>query len=392
MKKIITLVFICLFQFTNSQSKEFIVIDFESKKPIDLVQVSYPNLEIGSVSNKEGKVKIPLKKDKINISHINYIEEGFSYQDFIKKDTLFLVPKTNELEEVVLYNINLKQKFANILENSFSKKYSTKKAIHKGTYKETFTINNSLSRLFQIQLNWYSKNSLFKSNKPLHKQNILNLESVDYSKIKEINKDFISSKGAYVDNKTFFQFMHLNTLLIILKDLTSDFEIQSIQKNEKTTSVFFNATLKKDGRKIYDHQNSLVVFDKDYKYIKYLKFNMVYNSDFKDALSKIHKIPYKKKTTNHVLELSFKKLKNEKYSISYFISEVKAILKTKGFTDNISSKQSLFIAESKLGKRLKNGNIDLSKPFYKSVTNNLKNNDVKILLTEKESQFLGSKD
>lgn len=49
--------------------------------------------------------------------------------------------------------------------------YSTKKAIHKTTYKETFRINDSLNRLFQMQLNWWSKDGLFKGNNPIDTQN-----------------------------------------------------------------------------------------------------------------------------------------------------------------------------------------------------------------------------
>ncbi|NQY31405.1 MAG: hypothetical protein HRT69_18310 [Flavobacteriaceae bacterium] len=115
---------------------------------------------------------------------------------------------------------------------------------------------------------------------------------------------------------------------------------------------------------------------------------MIYSSDFEKDISKNYKIPYKKKTKSHTIELSFKKLKNKKYSISYFVSELKGVLKTKTYTSNISSKQSLFISKSILGKNSKKGNFDFNKPFYKNISNDLKINEVKILLTEKEKFFL----
>ena len=320
-------------------------------------------MEIGSISNADGKVKIPLLENEIIASHINYIEKKFTFDFFKQKDTLFLIPKTNQLDEVVIYNLDLKQKFKDILENSYLKKYSTKTVIHNCTYKETFSVNDSLSRLFQAQLEWFSKNSLFKTNIAIDKQNIINLESVDYSKIIELNNSLASSKAAYVENKIFFQFTHLNLLLELLINLTEDYEIESIQKNENTNAVYFNATLKQNGKIIYNHKNSLIVFDKDYKAIKQLKFNMIYDTDFEDDISKIYNIPYKKKTESHIMELSFNTLKNGKYSISYYISKLNGIIKTEKNTDKIISEQSLFVTESRLGKKLKKVNIDFYKPF-----------------------------
>ncbi|GAA4274319.1 hypothetical protein U6A24_15185 [Aquimarina gracilis] len=236
MKTLITSFLFCIVYTSFSQSKEFIILDNDSKKPIDLVQVFYPKLEIGSISNVDGKVKIPLLESEVIASHINYIEKKFTLDFLKKKDTLFLIPKRNQLDEVVIYNLDLKQKFRDILENSYLKKYSTKKVIHNCTYKETFSVNDSLSRLFQAQLRWFSKNSLYKANTAIDKQNVINLESIDYSKIREIDNTIISSKAAYVENKVFFQFSHLNLLLELLINLTEDYEIESIQKNENTNS------------------------------------------------------------------------------------------------------------------------------------------------------------
>jgi len=371
-----------------SQSKEFVVIDQATQDPIDLVQIFYPRLEIGSISNGDGKVKIPLLEDEITVSHINYVERKLTFESFKQKDTLFLIPITNQLGEVVIYNLDLKQKFRDILENSYLKNYSTKKVIHNCTYKETFSVNDSLSRLFQVQLDWYSKNSLFKANKAIDKQNIINLASVDYSKIKQMDSTLTSSTAAYVENKVFFQFAHLNLLLELLINSTDDYKIESIEKNESTTTVRFNATLKQNGEEIYDHENSLIVFDEDYKAIKQLRFNMIYHTDFEDDVSKIYNIPYQKKTESHVIELSFNTLENGKYLISYYISKLNGILKTEKNTDSITAEQSLFVTESRLGKKLRKGNIDFDKPFYKNIPNSLKTNDVKILLTESEKDFL----
>ena len=115
---------------------------------------------------------------------------------------------------------------------------------------------------------------------------------------------------------------------------------------------------------------------------------MIYDTDFEDDISKIYNIPYKKKTESHITELSFNKLKNGKYSISYYISKLKGIIKTENNTDKITSEQSLFVTQSRLGEKLSKGNIDFDKPFYKNLPNSLKNENIKILLTENEKEFL----
>jgi hypothetical protein len=386
MKRSIVLIVMFCSHFLFGQTKEFILVDDTTNEPIDLVQISYPALEIGSISNADGRIRIPLKEQNILVSHINYIEQTFEYDVFKKKDTLFLTPKTNQLDEIIVYNIDLKAKITNILKNSYLNQYSTEKSINKSTYNETFRVNDSLVRLFQVQLDWWSKEALFKGNKPIEDQNKIVLETVDYSKLKKIDSEFVN--GASVDNKDFFKFLHLNFLLSIFKELATDIEIKSVEKDEKSINIHFDATLIQNGEKMYDFKNSLMVFDVDYKSINYLKLNMIYDSSLIDDVSKKSKIPYQRKTTKNTVELSFKKLKNNKLSLNYFIFEIEGIIKNKDFTNTISSKQSLFILEHKIGEKIKKSNIDFEEPFYKNLPSNLKVSDVKILLTNEEKEFL----
>ncbi|MBL4746006.1 MAG: hypothetical protein JKY08_06535 [Flavobacteriaceae bacterium] len=136
--KIKMITFVLLLSYIGfSQSKEFVVLDATTKKPIDLVQLFYPSLGIGSISNGDGKVRIPFLENEIITSHVNYIEKKFTFDYLKQKDTLFLMPRTNQLDEVIIYNLDLKQKFKDILKKSFLSKYSTKKVIHNCTYKDS---------------------------------------------------------------------------------------------------------------------------------------------------------------------------------------------------------------------------------------------------------------
>jgi hypothetical protein len=370
-----------------SQSKEFFVVDAETKQPIDLAQAYYPDLEIGSVSNADGKIKIPLHQNALVVTHINYKDATFDYEFLTSNDTLSLKLQTNELQEVLIFNVDLKQKFKDVLKN-YLDNYSSRKITHHATFKEQFKVNDTLARLFQVQLNLFSKYDLFNFNADIDKQFAINLVSVDYSKKKDIDKNLTNANAAHIEIEDLLMFSQLNFNLSQLINLTQDYEILSIEKIENDYYVYFNATTLQDGEILYKHKNSLVVFDEDYSAIKYCKFNTIYETDFEVDISKKSKKSYKRKTTRAISEHAFNKLKNNKYSIAYFNLEIDAIIKTELFEDNVSSVISLFVNQSEFGKKLKDKPIDLSKPFYDNVPEQSDLKDVKILLTKAEQDFL----
>ncbi len=383
MKKLISTLFLFVSIAIYSQSKTVTIVDSLTHKPIALAHLSYPLLEIGSISNADGKVKVLLKKEELLISHINYGDKKLSFDTFLRKDTIYLKPKVNSLEEVVIYNINLKKKLDFVLDN-YHKLYFTKSLLKECTYKESFKVNDSLTRLFQVQLQWWSKHNLFQPKKSFKKENKLSIENVDYSKIKITNN--LVSKG-YIENKAFFRILQLNFLVSILKNNSKDVFITLVQKNEQTTKIIFDADYFEQKKKLYSYTNSTIIFDTKTGAIKYLKFNMEYHTDFKKQKSKQKKISYQSRTIFHSEELSFKKMKNGKLSINYFISILKAEIKEGAKKYNVTGSQKLFITKTESKKRFKKKKIDLNKPFYESIPNyHHKNN--KILLTKEEVLFV----
>ncbi len=371
-----------------AQSKDFLVLDTISKTPIDLVQVFYLDLELGSISNKDGKLRLPLKAAKLIASHINYNEKAFAFDDFKDKDTLFLTPKRNTLNEVVIYSLDLKAKLAAIYNSNHLQAYAIKKVTHNCTYKETLKVNDSLTRLFQVQLDWFSKNSFFRRDVAIDKQNIIHLNTVDFSKIKTINKAVLDSSGGYVENSGFFTYLHLNFLLGRLVNTAKDYSVEAIEENDNSVNVYFNAIQTENGKETFKYKNSLVVFNKGYTSIKSLQLDMLYSEGFKQAFSRLQKKPYKIKMKRHFVNLSFNTLSTNKYAIGYFTSQIQATIKTKAYQDNVTATQSLFVNESKLGVKIKKGNVDFFKPFFKNIPNRLHTSDVKILLTKSEKSFL----
>jgi hypothetical protein len=388
MKKIIFLAVLCFSLHSFSQTKEFTILDSITKQPIKLVHITYPSLSVGSITNADGKIKIPLKEESILISHINYNEKILSYEDFLKKDVINLSQKLTQLNEIVLSNVKLKDKFSFILDN-YLKVYASKKIINYSTYKETFKVNDSLKRLFQTQLKWWSKNSLVTFKKPLAKQNRIEIESIDYSKVEQGDKVLSNSNGGYIENEHFFKFGHLNFLLSILVDNTDDFFIHNIKKTENDITIIFDGVFSENKRQIFEFTNSSVTFNTDYSAIKNLQLNMIYNTGFTTKKSKDNKIAYETKTTKHAVEISFKKLKNDKLSINYYLSKIDAIIKINKRIDIVSGTQDLFITNNEFGKNLKSKDvIPFNEPFYKSIPENQSKTSSKILLTKEELAFI----
>ena len=250
-------------------------------------------------------------------------------------------------------------------------------------------MNDSLTRLFQTQLKWWSKNSLISFKKPIEKQNKIEIENVDYSKIKKRDESLKNSNGGYIENKEFFKFLHLNFLLNILINNSDDFFIHKIKKSSNNVTITFDGVFYQKKIKVFEFVNSAVTFTSDYSAITNLKLNMLYNTDFKEKSSKGNNVIYKTKTTKHDVEISFKELVNKKLSINYYTSGIEAIIKINNRTDTVVGTQSLFVTKNVFGKNLKNKNIiKFNEPFFKNIPDNTINNDVKILLTKEEKEFL----
>ena len=62
--------------------------------------------------------------------------------------------------------------------------YDTKAKILECTYREKFIRNDTLTRLYQVQLDWWSKSYRYTSfNQPLEKLLQIRLKNIDYSKM-----------------------------------------------------------------------------------------------------------------------------------------------------------------------------------------------------------------
>lgn len=378
--------------FLQAQSKSFVVLDSITNEPIDLVHMYYPDLEVGTITNADGKASFSLKKNTLTFSHINYEDKSFSFSDVSQKDTIYLFPVYTELDEFVVYNINLKDKIEQVLVN-IDDNYRTDKVIHNTTYKEVYKINDSLSRLFQIQMDWWSNNGLFNFGKDIYKQNRVAIENVDYSKTRRFIEGSKVPNGGYIENDDFFRFSYLNYLLILIQNYSKDVVVKSVRKENGQTSVIFDAILYQGEKKLFEYQDSRIVFDLNYTKVKFLMLNMVYDGVMEKAVSEERNIAYEKATTSHYVELSFEESQQQKMIPNYFISKLNGIIRFGDTESRISSQQSLFVTGSTFSKKLRGKKVlDLSQPFYKSLKDTKSTQNAKILLTQEEQTFLEKED
>lgn len=109
----IILIFFIFIGFQNnaySQSPRKIrgvVLDAETKTPVEFVNVSIVNTSGGTTSDKDGHFEVLIKNDsktKLVFSHINYFKNEMIISDslFLKEIKIYLKPKTEQLKDIVI--------------------------------------------------------------------------------------------------------------------------------------------------------------------------------------------------------------------------------------------------------------------------------------------------
>ena len=179
-----TLFLILLFTATSlsAQVAELTLLDASTKQPIPNVEAYYTRSLNGTITNEEGKLRIAVENDTLTLSHIGYATKKIFTDKTFAKATVYLNPQEIQLDEVVLYNFDLKKKVKYVLDNYF-KLYDTKAKILEATYREKTLKDGHIIRFYQIQLDWWIKNYIYHFREPLSKFSQIQLKNTDYAKI-----------------------------------------------------------------------------------------------------------------------------------------------------------------------------------------------------------------
>ena len=378
MKKILFIPLFLLHYLLSAQVAELTLIDALTKRPIPNAEVYYTTSLNGTITNEEGKAKITIEPDTLTLSHIGYMSKKILTINTFTSTTLYLNPQEIQLEEVVLYNYDLKKKIKYVLENYY-KLYDTKAKILECTYREKTTKDGKLIRLYQNQLNWWSKDYVFRFKEPLNKFIQIELKNTDYAKI--IGEEEDIANGLALEQKTLMMYLHLSPYLVILNNAQT-IDIKKVEKDNQYTIVTFDADIEKVHLKVFD---SVIYFDNHSGAIKKIVFNQPL-SETVEKVSRKSKIPYKSTVEFATWELTFTPY-NNKMLFSSFAVKAKVNVEIEGKTYTIISEEN-FLRTGTQNKHIKKENrINIENPFFE-YTPPHKQGEAKYILTTEEEEFI----
>ena len=378
MKKILFIPLFLLHYLLSAQVAELTLIDALTKRPIPNAEVYYSTSLNGTITNEEGKAKITIEPDTLTLSHIGYMSKKILTINTFTSTTLYLNPQEIQLEEVVLYNYDLKKKIKYVLENYY-KLYDTKAKILECTYREKTTKNGKLIRLYQNQLNWWSKDYVFRFKEPLNKFIQIELKNTDYAKI--IGEEEDIANGLALEQKTLMMYLHLSPYLVFLNNAQT-IDIKKVEKDNQYTIVTFDADIEKVHLKVFD---SVIYFDNHSGAIKKIVFNQPLSETI-EKVSRKSKIPCKSTIEFATWELTFTPY-NNKMLFSSFAVKAKANAEIEGKTYTIISEEN-FLRTGTQNKHIKKENrINIENPFFE-YTPPHKQGEAKYILTTEEEEFI----
>ncbi|GJH41702.1 hypothetical protein RCZ04_22520 [Capnocytophaga sp. HP1101] len=361
----------------QAQVAELTLLDAITQQPIPNAEVYYAHTLNGTITNGEGKARITVENDTLTLSYIGYATKKIFTDRTFAGATIFLDPQEIQLEEVVLYNFDLKKKVKYVLDNYF-KLYDTKAKILEATYREKTLKDGHLIRLYQIQLDWWTKNYVYHFKEPLSKFSHIQLKNTDYAKIMSSEEDV--SNELSLGQKTLIMYLHLNPYLVFLYNAKS-INIKKVEKDKEHTIVTFDADISNLGLTLI---NSVIYFDNSTNAIKKIIFSQTPSTN--TGISRKAKVPYKSTTEQATWEITFTPYKN-KLLLSSFSVGAKATAEVRGKVHTYQIEQR-YLRTSIQNKHIKKEDrIDIENPFFDYVTPH-KQGEAKFLLTKEEQDFI----
>ena len=383
-----TLFLILLFTATAlpAQVAELTLLDASTKQPIPNVEAYYTHSLNGTITNEEGKLRIAVENDTLTLSHIGYATKKIFTDKTFAKATVYLNPQEIQLDEVVLYNFDLQGKIDYIF-NNYNNLYDTKTKILECTYREKFIRNDTLTRLYQLQLDWWSKFYGLNFKQPLDNNMQIHLKNTDYAKVSDYKDIANSPKGAHLTTNSTYPYLFINTYLILIRECKNNIDITKIEKDKEFTKITFNAeNVDKDNKVTMKLVNSEIYFDKATNAIKRVVFNNK-TREKKEDISEKFKIPYTYENKGFSVEINFSSYKDKLLFSSLFI-RANGAFEYQGKTDIVLIEQSFLRTGLQEGKRIKKSDrINIEKPFFEYVTPH-KQGEAKFLLTKEEQDFI----
>jgi hypothetical protein len=370
----------------HAQYKEVTIKDIKTDEGIPSVYVTAfkQSGKFETISNPEGKIKLPLNVDSIVLSHVAYDILHVDDKQSDEVSVIRLTPKITELASITIYNIDLRKKIETLIKN-FSHLYVGNERTYYCTYKETFKVDKALVRLRQFNMRWWDKDYKTDLKKPFDYQNQVAIDAISYSR-------FIQGRtvnGGALSNKSFFAALHLNSYLTGLLWQAKDFIVTAIEKTNASTKISFDVSFGRDGSTKGDLKDSYFIFDNETGAIVELYTHLIYaDGQLQHVVSKKDNIPLTVKYKTETRMMSFIPEKR-KLRLSYFefIGEHDDQLKDTIYSSE--NKLTLYITGVEKGNTISDASkIPLEDMSIHEQIENTPKKDPSILLTSEEEGFI----
>ncbi|MRX69335.1 hypothetical protein SAMN06265349_10628 [Flavobacterium resistens] len=390
-KTYIIILLLNTFQIALSQNKTLFVFDKTTKLPIENAIITYVNLNEGTFTNTEGKSYITSKNSNLKISSLGFEDVVLDIEKMAVSDTVFMIPKVVELDEIVIKSFNLNKALQFVLDN-YEKLYVAIPFEKECNFKETVLIDNQLKRLILTKVNWWGKTYKLQNNSDLK----LRLGTIDYNKNIPLNiyvdvPRINENKSGYIVPNSLINSIYLNTYLTDFikynKNLASTVE----QSPADQIIVSFESEWE-NLKDVSKRSRGKITFDKNTKAI--LDFATI--TEFKNNLTKKIIKENQKETTNETkntaVKLTFYKAANNVLSLKSFEATIEgSITYDNKLHSSVFANSIYVLKETPVNKVDNDGLIDLSKPIYQNLPAKTVTTANSIILNQSETDFIENK-
>lgn len=380
MKTFKYLLLIIISNFVQAQSIDITVIDKSTLLSIEDVTINVINGNEGTVTNSEGKAVLNFKENSdLKISNINYEEEFVNTNNLKKTDTIYLIQKVFQLDEVIVSNFDLSKALHYVLDN-YSNLYVDVPFENDCDFKETVEIDGKLKRLIVTKVNWWDKSYKREKNDVKfrlgHISHNKNEPFEIFSDVPRLNKP---SNSGFINLSSVVNTIYLNVLLKTILPYLENAEVNIEDSSKDLISISFKA----------ESITGKITFDKKTKAINRIDYEIIYKSNIVKDVIKENKKESIVETKKGFLSATFYKSLNNKLSLKIYESGSNLTIAYDNKNHDVNFINKIYVLNEKKSKKVGNdGLIDLKKPIYESLPSSEIKSLNTILLDSKEKEFM----
>ena len=224
MKKLTFALVLFTFNLMVCQTKTVMVFDSSTKLPIEGVSIS--SNEVNVITNSDGRAAIEnLITQNMLFTHLNYENKTIEKLSTFALDSIFLDPKSINLDEILIKTFNLKKALLYVLEN-YNKLYVDTPFEKQCNFKETVKINGTLKRLILSNISWWDKSyALKKNNVKFRLQEIQYNKNIAFDIFTDVDRLNQPSSSGFINLTSVISTIYLNNLLQSLIKVTDNSQI-----------------------------------------------------------------------------------------------------------------------------------------------------------------------